>query len=179
VKKFCDVAGVGAHAEEHGYGFVDGGGRKLGEPGIANAPGGESGDGERKRGWEFAANVLEESGVKGLGAGGGIKVDLDGRDAGDGLRAGDLRGEESALRVGIGEGMQGRLVLLERRKPRRGRDFHADDGDERRACRDAQRLETRANDERRGRVGGICGRRLEINCFGEEGDASLIRSQKA
>src|ERR1700675_969242 len=73
---------------------------------------------------------------------------------------------------------EGREVL-ERIKPRRGRDFHADDGDERRACRDAQRLETRANDERRGRVGGICGRRLEINCFGEEGDASLIRSQKA
>src|SRR4029077_5791440 len=97
-KKFCAVAGVQAHAEEHGYGFVDGSGRKLSEPGIADAPGREGSDGKRKPWWEFAADVPKESGVKGMGARRGIKVDLDGRNAGDGLHTGDFRDEESALR---------------------------------------------------------------------------------
>jgi hypothetical protein len=100
VQKFCDVGGVGAHAKEHGDGFVDGSRRKLGEPGIADAPGGEGGDGEWHGGREFAADVLEERGVESVGARGGVVVDLDGCNAGDGLQVGDFCGEKSALCVG-------------------------------------------------------------------------------
>jgi len=99
-KKFCDVGGVGAHAEEHWDGFVDGSERKLGKPEIADAPGGEGRDGEWHRGREFAADVLEERGVEGVGARGCVKIDLDGRNAGDGLQVGDFCGEERALCVG-------------------------------------------------------------------------------
>ena len=100
VKKFCDAGGVGAHAEEHRDGFVDGSGRKLGEPRITDAPGGEGRDGEW-HGWrEFAAHFLEERDVEIVGAGGGVKIDLDGRYAWDGLQVCDLRSEERALSVG-------------------------------------------------------------------------------
>src|SRR5271168_414631 len=89
-KKFCDVCGVGSHTEEHGDSFIDSSGRKLGEPGIADAPGGESGDGEWHGGREFAADVLEEGGVESVGACGGVEIDLDRRDAGDGLQVCDF-----------------------------------------------------------------------------------------
>jgi hypothetical protein len=100
VKKFCDVGGVGAHAKEHGDGFVDGSGRKLGKPGIADALGSEPRDGKRERSGELTADVLKERGVESVGARGGVKVDLDGSNAGDGLQVGDFCGEESALCIG-------------------------------------------------------------------------------
>lgn len=43
-----DVAGVRAHAEKHGDGFVNRAGGELLQPRIANAPGSEGGDGKRK-----------------------------------------------------------------------------------------------------------------------------------
>jgi len=68
------------------------------------------------------------------------------------------------------------LVLLERRgSVGFGRVFDADDGDQLRAGSDAERLETRAHDERRGRVGGgICWGSLKKNSFREEGHSGLI-----
>jgi len=100
VKKFCDAGGVAAHAEEHRDGFIDGSRRKLGEPGIADAPGGEGRDRERHGGRELAADVLEERGVEGVRAGGGVKIDLDRRNAGSGLQVCNFYGEQSTLRVG-------------------------------------------------------------------------------
>ncbi len=86
VKKFCDDGGVGTHAEEHGNGFVDGSGRKLGKPGIADAPGSEGRDGERHRGRKLAADVLEERGVESVSACGGVEINLNGRNAGSRLQ---------------------------------------------------------------------------------------------
>jgi len=73
--------------------------------------------------------------------------------------------------------MRRRVVLFEREgSVRNRRSFNADDGDQFRAGSDAERLETRAHDERRGRVGGgICWGSVEENCFREEGYAGLIR----
>jgi hypothetical protein len=100
MKKSCDVSGVGAHAEEHGDGFVDGSGRKLGKPWVADAPRGEGGDGERHGGREFAADVPEERGVETVGACWSVEIDLDGRNSGYGLQVCNFRGEERALRIG-------------------------------------------------------------------------------
>ena len=82
VEEGDDIGGVGAETEKHGDGFVDGAGRKICEPGIADAPGGEGGDGERHGGTKLATNGGEKSGIERALANGGVKINLNGADAG-------------------------------------------------------------------------------------------------
>jgi len=77
----CDFASAGTHAEEHGNGFVDGAGRKPGEPTVTDTPGGKCGDAERKIQRELFADFDEEIAVEGVFAESGVEVDLEGRDA--------------------------------------------------------------------------------------------------
>jgi len=74
-------AAVWFHAEEHGYGFVDG---EAAKPIVGAAPRGERGNGERKLGWQPAPDVAHETRVeRALGAA-GVEVDLQSCDGGVG-----------------------------------------------------------------------------------------------
>ena len=55
-----------AHAEEHGDSFVDGAGRKLVEPAVADAPGRERCDAEGKIRKEFFADFDQQIAIQGV-----------------------------------------------------------------------------------------------------------------
>lgn len=158
-----NVRGIRAHAEKHGDGFVDGVGRDLGEPGIANAPGGQSSDREGDRREDFATNILKQSGIKSVLGGAGVEIDLNGPDVGQSLKIGDLSGE---LFSGLGgEDWRPRIANPYGR-------FDADDGDQWRSWPDTERLEARPNDE-------MPGIRLETDSLGKKRDSDWLALEKA
>ena len=81
-----DFAVTHAHAKEHRNGFVD---RHLGEPVVMNAPGGERGDADPSRVFEFFTQSKEQAPIKIALAARGVEVDLDGVNIGQPRQFGD------------------------------------------------------------------------------------------
>jgi hypothetical protein len=145
-KTHINFVRIGAHAEEHRHGFVDG---QRSEPIIVEAPRCERGNGNWHGGTELVAEVEEKSTIEGALGELGIEVDLNADDARQGSGVGN--GGDDGRKLRADEGLlvrshQGRRPV-ESASIRRRAGFDPEDGNELGAIRDEQGLKARMDDD--------------------------------
>src|SRR5215510_8719647 len=79
-KSPSDAMLVGSHAKDHRHHLIDG---QSCEPIVEDAPGRQSGDGERHGGGQLTTELLQHLPIKGALGDRGVEIDLERLDAGE------------------------------------------------------------------------------------------------